>query len=107
MSRPFVHLHLHSEYSLVDGIVRIPALVEAVAAAGMPACAVTEESNLFSLVKFYRAAQAAGIKPIIGVDLWMCGDEVLDQPSIDRHVPTACWSMDCTVPGCRAMWRRW
>ena len=81
MSRPFVHLHLHSEYSLADGIVRIPALVEAVAAAGMPACAVTEQSNLFSLVKFYRAAQAAGIKPIIGVDLWMFGDEVLDQPS--------------------------
>ena len=81
MSRPFVHLHLHSEYSLVDGIVRIPALVEAVAAAGMPACAVTEQSNLFSLVKFYRAALAAGIKPIIGVDLWMCADEVLDQPS--------------------------
>jgi len=81
VSRPFVHLHLHSEYSLVDGIVRIPALVEAVAAAGMPACAITEQSNLFSLVKFYRAAQAAGIKPIIGVDLWMCADEVLDQPS--------------------------
>jgi DNA polymerase III subunit alpha len=81
VSRPFVHLHLHSEYSLVDGIVRIPALVEAVAAAGMPACAVTEQSNLFSLVKFYRAALTAGIKPIIGVDLWMCADEVLDQPS--------------------------
>lgn len=81
MSQPFVHLHLHSEHSLVDGIVRVPSLVEAVAAAGMPACAVTEQSNLFSLVKFYRAAQTAGVKPIIGVDLWMCGDEVLDQPS--------------------------
>jgi DNA polymerase-3 subunit alpha len=79
--RPFVHLHLHSEYSLVDGIVRVPALVEAVAAAGMPACAVTEQSNLFSLVKFYRAAQAAGVKPIIGVDLWISGDELLDQPT--------------------------
>jgi DNA polymerase-3 subunit alpha len=81
VSRPFVHLHLHSEHSLVDGIVRVPALVEAVAAAGMPACAVTEQSNLFSLVKFYRGAQAAGIKPIIGVDAWMCGDEGLEQPS--------------------------
>jgi DNA polymerase-3 subunit alpha len=65
----------------VDGIVRVPALVKAVAAAGMPACAVTEQSNLFSLVKFYRAAQSAGIKPIIGVDLWVGGDDVLDQPS--------------------------
>ncbi|MCK5361810.1 MAG: PHP domain-containing protein, partial [Gammaproteobacteria bacterium] len=81
MSQPFVHLHLHSEHSLVDGIVRVPALVEAVAAAGMPACAVTEQSNLFSLVKFYRGAQAAGIKPIIGVDAWMCGGEGLEQPS--------------------------
>lgn len=81
MSHSFVHLHLHTEYSLVDGIMRVPALVEAVAAAGMPACAVTEQGNLFSLVKFYRAAQAAGIKPIIGVDLWICGDEMLDQPT--------------------------
>jgi len=81
MSSSFVHLHLHTEYSLVDGIVRVPSLVEAVAAAGMPACAVTEQGNLFSLVKFYRAAQAAGVKPIIGVDMWICADEFLDQPS--------------------------
>lgn len=81
MTQPFVHLRLHSEYSLVDGIVRVPALVEAVAAAGMPACAVTEQSNLFSLVKFYRAALGAGIKPIIGVDVWLCGDEILEQPT--------------------------
>ena len=47
----------------------------------MPACAVTEQGNLFSLVKFYRAAQTARIKPIIGVDLWICGDELLDQPT--------------------------
>jgi DNA polymerase-3 subunit alpha len=81
VSQSFVHLHLHTEFSLVDGFVRMPALMEALAAGGMPACAVTEQSNLFSLVKFYRAAQAAGIKPIIGADVWICGDEVLDQPS--------------------------
>jgi DNA polymerase-3 subunit alpha len=81
VSRPFVHLHLHTEYSLVDGIVRVPALMEALAAAGMPACAVTEQSNLFSLVKFYRGAQKAGIKPIVGVDLWVCGDEGPEKPS--------------------------
>jgi DNA polymerase III subunit alpha len=67
----FTHLRLHTEYSLVDGVVRIPALVKAVAAAGMPAVAVTDQSNLFGMVKFYRAAQSAGIKPIIGVDLWI------------------------------------
>jgi len=81
VNRPFVHLHLHTEYSLVDGIVRVPALIEALAAAGMPACAVTEQSNLFSLVKFYRGAQNFGVKPIVGVDLWVCGDAGLEQPS--------------------------
>ena len=69
----FVHLHLHTEYSLVDGIIRIDELVERVAALGMPAVAVTDQSALFSLVKFYRAAQARGVKPIIGADLWVQG----------------------------------
>ena len=73
---PFVHLHLHTEYSLVDSVVRIqseteaaPGLMDAVAAAGMPAVALTDQSNLFAMVKFYKAAQAAGVKPVIGVDL--------------------------------------
>ena len=72
----FAHLHLHTEYSLVDSVVRItseggdaPGLMDAVVAAGMPAVALTDQSNLFAMVKFYRAAQAAGVKPIIGVDL--------------------------------------
>jgi DNA polymerase III subunit alpha len=67
----FVHLRLHTEYSLVDGVVRIDELAAAVAAAGMPAVAVTDQSNLFAMVKFWRAAQAAGIKPIVGVDVWL------------------------------------
>jgi DNA polymerase-3 subunit alpha len=72
----FVHLHLHTEYSLVDSVVRIasessdvPGLMDAVARAGMPAVALTDQSNLFAMVKFYKAAQSAGIKPLIGVDL--------------------------------------
>ncbi|MGH8575410.1 MAG: DNA polymerase III subunit alpha, partial [Gammaproteobacteria bacterium] len=69
----FVHLHVHTEYSLVDGIIRIDELIERVAALGMPAVAVTDQSALFSLVKFYRAAQARGVKPIIGADLWVGG----------------------------------
>jgi DNA polymerase-3 subunit alpha len=67
----FVHLRLHTEYSLVDGIVRVPDLMAAVAAAGMPAVALTDQSNLFAMVKFYKEAQAAGIKPLIGVDAWI------------------------------------
>jgi DNA polymerase-3 subunit alpha len=72
----FVHLHLHTEYSLVDSVVRITSeaegqagLMDAVAAAGMPAVALTDQSNLFAMVKFYKAAQGAGVKPLIGVDL--------------------------------------
>ncbi|HWZ62020.1 MAG TPA: DNA polymerase III subunit alpha [Steroidobacteraceae bacterium] len=65
----FIHLRLHSEYSLSDSVVRIPELVAAVAAAGMPAVAVTDRSNLFAMVKFYREALQRGVKPIVGVDL--------------------------------------
>src|SRR5688572_6637403 len=72
----FCHLHLHTEYSLVDSVVRIqaeggdaPGLMDAVVAAGMPSVALTDQSNLFAMVKFYRAAQSAGVKPIIGIDL--------------------------------------
>jgi DNA polymerase III subunit alpha len=68
---PFVHLRLHTEYSLLDGIVRVPELMAAVAAAGMPAVALTDQSNLFAMVKFYKEAQAAGVKPLIGVDVWI------------------------------------
>jgi len=56
---------------LVDGIVRVPELMAAVAAAGMPAVALTDQSNLFAMVKFYKEAQSAGVKPLIGVDAWI------------------------------------
>ncbi|MBT8121410.1 MAG: PHP domain-containing protein, partial [Gammaproteobacteria bacterium] len=71
MSVAFVHLHVHTEYSLLNGTVRIKPLVKSVAEAGMPAVAVTDQCNMFSMVKFYRAAMAAGVKPLVGVDLWV------------------------------------
>jgi DNA polymerase-3 subunit alpha len=71
MTVPFVHLRLHSEYSLVDGLVKLKSLVSTTAERAMPALALTDESNLFGLVKFYKAAQGAGLKPIIGSDLWL------------------------------------
>ncbi len=71
MTTSFVHLHLHSEYSLVDGIVRVDELVKAAAELGMPAVAVTDQSNLFAMVKFYQEAMKLGIKPIIGAELWI------------------------------------
>ena len=69
MNPGFVHLNLHSEFSLVDGVVRIGPLTERAKALGMPAVAITDRANLFCMVRFWRAAVAAGIKPIVGVDL--------------------------------------
>lgn len=70
----FVHLHVHSEYSLVDSIIRIPKLIEQVKLSSMPAIAITEQSNFFSAIKFYREAQKNGVKPIIGVEVQLATD---------------------------------
>ena len=64
----FIHLRVHTEYSLVDGVVRVKPLMQALDDDNMPAVALTDQSNLFAMVKFTRAALAAGIKPLIGVD---------------------------------------
>ena len=69
MAASFVHLRVHTEFSLIDSVVRVPELMAAVAAAGMPAVALTDQSNLFAMVKFYRAALEQGVQPVIGVDL--------------------------------------
>ena len=78
----FVHLRLHTEYSIVDGLVRVKPLMERVAALGMPAVGVTDVCNFYALIKLYRAAFAAGIQPIVGVDLM-----VLDADDPDRAWP--------------------
>ncbi|MDR0275953.1 MAG: DNA polymerase III subunit alpha [Burkholderiaceae bacterium] len=69
----FVHLRLHTEYSVVDGTARIDDVVAAAAADGQPALAVTDLANLFGAVKFYRAARAKGVKPILGAELALRG----------------------------------
>ena len=80
MSAPsFVHLRLHSEYSVVDGIVRLDDAVAQAAADGMGALALTDLSNMFGMVKFYRAARAKGIKPILGCDVWITNDAERDK----------------------------
>jgi DNA polymerase-3 subunit alpha len=84
----FVHLRLHSEYSITDGIVRIDDLIDSgtkeivrqgvistAKADGQPALALTDLANLFGMVKFYTAARGAGIKPIIGCDVWIGDDD--------------------------------
>ncbi|MGH8703468.1 MAG: PHP domain-containing protein, partial [Burkholderiales bacterium] len=76
----FVHLRLHSEYSIVDGIVRLDEAVEAAADDGMPALALTDLANVFGMVKFYQAARAAGVKPVIGCDVWLENESDRDKP---------------------------
>ncbi|MCU7649428.1 DNA polymerase III subunit alpha [Pseudomonas piscis] len=80
MPASFVHLRLHTEFSLVDGLVRIKPLVKALAGMGMPAVAVTDQSNMCSLVKFYKTSMGAGIKPICGADLWLANKDDADGP---------------------------
>ncbi|MDN5987604.1 MAG: DNA polymerase III subunit alpha, partial [Hafniaceae bacterium] len=81
MAEPrFIHLRVHSDYSMIDGLAKVGPLVKKVAALGMPAFAITDHTNMCGLVKFYGAAHGAGIKPIIGADVLvkseMLGDEL-------------------------------
>ncbi|MBK8015939.1 MAG: DNA polymerase III subunit alpha [Betaproteobacteria bacterium] len=76
----FIHLRLHSEYSVVDGAVRIDDAVARACRDRMPALALTDLSNLFGAVKFYQATRAKGIKPVLGLDCWITHDEDRDKP---------------------------
>ena len=76
----FVHLRLHSEYSIVDGTVRIDQAVATAIADAMPALALTDLGNAFGLVKFYKTARAAGVKPLWGCDVWLTHDAERDAP---------------------------
>jgi DNA polymerase III subunit alpha len=75
----FVHLRCHSEYSIVDGIVRIDDYIDAACKDGMPAVALSDLSNLFGAIKFYKAARGRGIKPILGCELWLENAKNRDQ----------------------------
>ncbi len=69
----FVHLRLHSEFSVVDGTCRIDDTVEAAAKDGQPALAITDLNNLFGAIKFYKAARGKGVKPVVGAEVWLQG----------------------------------
>ncbi len=77
----FVHLRVHTEFSVIDGIVRIPALLDRVVEFEQPAVAITDLANLFGLVRFYQAARKKGVKPIAGCDVWITNDADRDHPA--------------------------
>jgi len=82
----FVHLHLHSEYSLLDGACRIDDLVEELERLEMPACAITDHGNMYGIIKFYKKAKAKGIKPIIGCEIYVSpGDMTEKNPQEENH----------------------
>lgn len=76
----FIHLRLHSEYSVTDGIVRLNDAVARAVACGMPALALTDLVNFFGLVKFYSAARGKGVKPILGCDVFIANEGDPDRP---------------------------
>jgi len=79
-TRRFVHLRVHSEYSLSDSIVRLDVLAKRVAELGMPAVALTDLANVFGAVKFFRQMVGSGIKPIIGADVWLLNPTDTNKP---------------------------
>ena len=75
----FVHLHVHSQYSLLDGAIRIPDLITRVKEYKMPAVALTDHGNLFGAMEFYSQVQAAGIKPIVGCEVYVAPGSRFDR----------------------------
>jgi len=79
----FVHLHVHSEYSLLDGAARLEKLVERAKALKFPALALTDHGNLFGAVDFYTACEKAGVKPILGCELYVAPGSRFERSSQD------------------------
>ncbi|HXG58389.1 MAG TPA: PHP domain-containing protein, partial [Thermoanaerobaculia bacterium] len=79
----FVHLHLHTEYSLLDGASRPEELARRVSSLGMPACAITDHGNMFGAVEFYNAMKKAGVKPIIGCEMYVAYGSRFDKAGVE------------------------
>ena len=85
MSKSFVHLHLHTEYSMLDGAARIQDVVATAAADGQPAIGITDHGNMYGVIDFYRAARDAGLTPVIGTEAYMVTTSRFDRPRRDDH----------------------
>src|SRR5690554_5187463 len=84
--KPFVHLHVHTEYSLLDGLSRIPTLVNRAKELDMPALAITDHGAMFGVIDFFRTCKKAGIKPIIGMESYLARRSRFDRdPKLDTR----------------------
>ena len=86
----FTHLHLHTEYSLLDGACDVDKLVDRVAALGQKSVAMTDHGNIYGAVHFFEAAKSKGIKPILGCELYICKNEDHRAPGEGTRTIT-CW----------------
>ncbi len=84
MPRPFTHLHLHTQYSLLDGAIKLAPLMQRVKTLGMPAVAMTDHGNLFGAVDFYEQARGAGVKPILGCETYISAGSRFDKERRER-----------------------
>ena len=98
----FVHLHLHTQYSLLDGANRIDDLVKKAVEFGMPALAITDHGNMFGAIEFYQKAEKAGIKPIIGCETYIAPVRQDGAKSAGRTTPH---TTSCSSPGTRTATR--
>ena len=81
----FVHLHLHTEYSMLDGASRIGEVVAAAAADGQPAVGITDHGNMYGALELYTAAKAAGIKPVLGMEGYFTNTSRFERPKRSEH----------------------
>ena len=83
--KSFVHLHLHTEFSMLDGAARIAEVVATAAADGQPAVGITDHGNMYGVLDFYKAARAADLTPVIGTEAYMVTSSRHDRPRRDEH----------------------
>ncbi|NCG40264.1 MAG: PHP domain-containing protein, partial [Actinobacteria bacterium] len=81
MKRSFVHLHTHTEYSMLDGAARVSEVVGAAASDGQPALGITDHGNMYGVLDFYKACKEQGVKPIIGTEAYMALESRDERPS--------------------------
>ncbi len=80
VSASFAHLHLHTEFSMLDGAARVDEVVKRAASDGQPAIAITDHGNMYGVLDFYKAAHEAGVKPVIGIEAYMAAESRLERP---------------------------
>ena len=98
MSADFAHLHVHTEYSLLDGFSRTKKLVQQAKALGMQHLAITDHGAMYGAIEFYKACKAGGINPVIGIEAYLTED-MRDHSNVIATITTTCCCWRKTIPG--------